>query len=317
MNKKLQYQENCYYLFTMSIPIPSKTKTDFRSAIVSSIFLERLELDQYEFLKRMTLLNLNKFNFVFISSKATEIFWTQSRTYYRSTLTIDSVNLNYFFSFEGLNQYFQLRKEENYEIVYCIEGLSWHKICGHFALAFIDIPGGSNNKKHLLSPHQYRLSQFLTCLYGNKSSSKINESFHRIIKDKKSLQYSTKSMQNDIINFAESNEILKARLLSSKSVLNKSNLENQATPSLNDNTINNDNTILASPNEETSSISLNKTSINNINQKNKDSRKFHTSTRIAHLLNSEKAVVSDQLNNILVAPQPPKLNNNLDKTKKN
>lgn len=117
-----QYQDNCFYLFTMSIPVPSKTKTDFRSAIVSSIFLEKLEIDQDNFLKQMTLLNLNKFNFVFISSKATEKYIVQSRSNYRSTLTIDYVNLDYFFSFEGLNQYFRLRKEENYEIVYCIEG---------------------------------------------------------------------------------------------------------------------------------------------------------------------------------------------------
>lgn len=179
----------------------------------------------------------------------------------------------------------------------------------------IDISGGSNNKKHMLSPHQYRLSQFLTCLYRNEAPSKINESFHRTIKDKKSLQYSTKSIQNDIINFAESNEILKTRLFSSKSVLDKSILEAQANSSLNNNTSNNDKTILADT-KDTSPLSLNNTSTNNINQNNKDSRKFHTSARIAHLLKSERAVDSDKLNDILVAPQPPKLKNNLDKTKK-
>lgn len=177
----------------------------------------------------------------------------------------------------------------------------------------IDISGGSNNKKHMLSPHQYRLSQFLTCLYGNKSSSKINESFHSTIKHTKGLTYSSKFMQNSIINFAESSELLKARLFQSKSVLDKSNLKDQSTSSLNDNTSKNDQTTSALPPKNASFPSLNDASTNNINPKNKDSRKFHTS---AYLLNSEIAVDSDQLNNILVAPQSPKLNNELDKTKK-
>lgn len=117
-----QQQANCFYLFTMSIPVPSKTKTNFRSAIVSAIFLDRLEMDQEAFLKRMTLMKLNKFNFVFITSRATVSFNTETNSAYHSTLMIDIVNLDYFFSFEGFEEYFTIKKVENYEVVYCIEG---------------------------------------------------------------------------------------------------------------------------------------------------------------------------------------------------
>ncbi len=94
----------------------------------------------------MASIKWKNFCLVFITSKAKNNYLTTTDRFYDSNLTIDFVKFEYFFSLEGLDKYFDLRKGDNYEIVYCIEGLSWHNICGQFSLSMIDISGGSNNK---------------------------------------------------------------------------------------------------------------------------------------------------------------------------
>jgi hypothetical protein len=83
----------------------------------------------------------------------------------------------------------------------------------------VDISGGSNRKKYLLSPNQFRLSQFLTCLHASSAPSTVNASFHKdngnyFASDDKQINYSTKKQQEKIIDFTRSQEYLKARLLS-------------------------------------------------------------------------------------------------------
>jgi hypothetical protein len=83
----------------------------------------------------------------------------------------------------------------------------------------VDISGGSNKKKYLLSPNQFRLSQFLSCLQASSAVLTVSESFHKDIEnpeegDNKDINYSKKKQQEKIINFAQTQDFLKSRLLS-------------------------------------------------------------------------------------------------------
>ena len=66
-NNKIQNEKKGFYVFTKSVPIESKTKTGFRSAIVSAVYLENLELNHLEFFDRMMMFGLRKYNLVFIT----------------------------------------------------------------------------------------------------------------------------------------------------------------------------------------------------------------------------------------------------------
>lgn len=93
--------------------------------------------------------------------------------------------------------------DRNFEIIYIIENLSWKEVCAKFASIYIEISGGSNNKKHLLSSHQFRLSLLSYCLLGIPVLGFIIDSFHkgRDINDKKEINYSTNEVKNYIIDY--------------------------------------------------------------------------------------------------------------------
>jgi len=83
----------------------------------------------------------------------------------------------------------------------------------------VDISGGSNSKKYLLSPHQFRLSQFLLCLQGTTAVVSVSDSFHKDYKDyekgdDKTFDYSPKKTQESIIDFTRTHDYLKTRILS-------------------------------------------------------------------------------------------------------
>jgi hypothetical protein len=58
------------------------------------------------------------------------------------------------------------------------------------------------------------------CFYGTKSSSFINQSFHRDLNenDKNLIDYSTKKRQDFIIDLSRANEILNSRILAEGSI---------------------------------------------------------------------------------------------------
>jgi hypothetical protein len=216
-----------FNVLTLSIPVFNKNKPGFKSAITSNIYLEELIISD-KFLDRMLSLNLRKMVVVFVSevygySDSFDIKEMKDKLGITS-LKIVFVNTKQFFSYSGFEYFFEYNKEDNYEVVYAFRDINWQQICTYFASTGIDISGGSNSKKHLLSPHQYRLSQFLLCLYGTETSSLVSNSFHksRTIKDNKSMDYSTKRSQDSIIDFAKSHKYLKSRLLGNEPLIPKS-----------------------------------------------------------------------------------------------
>src|SRR6202012_2077373 len=134
-------------------------------------------------------------------------------------LEIHTITPQHFFTLDTFNLFFGKEKEKNFECYYIFKDISYHNICTLFASTGIILSGGSNSKKHQLSPLQHRLSMFLICSYPKESYSLINESFHRPIdpQDKKIVdlpKVSDKKVQNVVMDFAKSKDIVMERLLS-------------------------------------------------------------------------------------------------------
>jgi hypothetical protein len=121
-----------------------------------------------------------------------------------------------FFSLSTFNFLFNKNRNKNFEFFFVFKNMDWQNICTHFASTGVDISGGSNSRKHLISPNQHRLSLFLYCILGSESFGSINSSFHKTFEvgDKKIHNFNKKKEQDLIIDFAKTQDILKSRLLS-------------------------------------------------------------------------------------------------------
>jgi len=218
-NQNQDQNKNFFHLITLTVPVAKSKKAGFQSAIVSSIFINdnKLIIDP-DLYSRMHTLGLRHFNLVIINDDIKcydkREFGDKNLNVYCS-LTVHFINANTFFSLKSFEFFFNKNKDKNFEFVFAFQNITWDEICTGFINTGIDISGGSNTKKHLISPVQHRLSLFLMCFFGTKSSSFVNESFHRDFKesDKKLTDYSTKKRQGLIIDLARANEILKSRLL--------------------------------------------------------------------------------------------------------
>lgn len=89
----------------------------------------------------------------------------------------------------------------------------------------IDVSGGSNNKKYLLSPYQLKLSLFTMALFGGSAATlRVKNSFHRdrnlgIDHQGKGIDLYTKGNKKEIIDIIQSNKIFKNRVLNKALVL--------------------------------------------------------------------------------------------------
>lgn len=275
----------------MSTPTHSKSKVGFRSAIVTAIYLEKISLKEDIILERMLLLGIKKMNVVIISDEIVNDY-TNEFNKDSSSIKIEYINLIYFFSLENLDRLFSNKKGENYNTIYYIHNKNWSEVCMYFISACIDISGGSNNKKHLLSIHQFRLSQFLMCIYGNETSSLINQSFHSEIKHKKGLAIDKKKDQKVIIDFLESNDEFRSRLLASKKNNKKYEKESDQ---------NNDDTINYELNQNKINCSIKKfhTSAYQLNNKN-NNQSLNLLTQTGHLKDISIPPVFPDLNNKII-----------------
>ena len=290
LNQREVQISNWYHLVTISSPVLSNTKYGFKSAIASTVTVDHLVFTQMFYI-RMYYLGLRNINLVIISDLYPRYVHKEIKEKYHGedcTLSYDLIHPDDFFSLDTLDYFFNKKKGKSFEFVFAFQNQSWHDICARFTVSGIDISGGSNNKKHLLSPLQHRLSLFLMCLYEAKSFNVVNESFHskRPIDDNKLADYSTKSAHKQIIDFARSNEIYKNILLGESpikselgDILNKNN--KNSTPS----------------NKESNS---NKNTNNKTNQiTSKEKRGYHTSA-ISHNINKSNT----NTNNLSINPKP-------------
>lgn len=221
---------NNFYIFTLSIPTKNRVKLGFWSAIYSTIHIENYNLEKNNLIKRMEAIELKNIIIVTISDRFVEdaAKLTFKDPYSPILITFIEFKISKFFSVYTLNSFFDEYKERNFEIVYIIENLSWSEVCAKFLSVYIEISGGSNNKKHLLSSHQFRLSLLSYCLLGIPVYSFITKSFNEIRddKDKKMISYNTEEVKNFIIDFKSKKRALANDKINSVSDEKKDHSEN-------------------------------------------------------------------------------------------
>lgn len=268
-----------FTILAISTPISNKNKFGFKSSIATSFVTYKFLIKSEEILERMHYLRLKRFRIFFITEDENIDIQEKftSIVYQGHSIFLHLLSKEIFFSLSFFEFLFDKEKKNSFEYIFVFKNISWKEICARFAAASIDISSGSNNKKHLLSPLQLKLSLFLACFYnGAQSSMDIVNSFHREFNemDKKEMDYSTKSAQNQIIDFAKSNEIFKSRVL--------------ATYKNSNNEIN-ENNLLNDENENKSST----LSISSMSQQNKNGiRKYHTSSCLFNSKNISTSAVT-------------------------
>jgi hypothetical protein len=106
------------------------------------------------------------------------------RGYGNSTLTIYRVNPHFFFSIkfmQNLTLYLKNHLDSNVVLIY--EGYSLKTIKLAFRTLGIQISGGNNTLKHILSPQQFLLSKIISIFYGYNMDL-VSKSFLEISKNK-------------------------------------------------------------------------------------------------------------------------------------
>lgn len=216
---------NNFTIFTISVPTPNQNKSGFSSAIASTFSLIGLTINWEKVYHSMNFLQFKNYYIIFIvpddekvgeNGKSEEYFIKKFDTGNQCKITLLMSNFSKFFTTHSFRMLFDHNKDKSYEYIFIVKGYTWKEITFNFSVCGIDISGGSNNKKHILSPLQFKLSLFLSCVYGGSQASiEVTKSFHRSFNenDKKEINYSLKSVQNKIIDFAQADEIFKARIL--------------------------------------------------------------------------------------------------------
>lgn len=215
-------------IMTMSVPI-YRAKSQFKIANASTFYTNDLIIDPKLFLFHMSRLKLHSFKVYCILEDENTLPLKKSHIFYdrkedpNEILSITYLSFEDFFKIDTVNYLFDDNKEKSFEYIFIFNTQNWRQICDAFALTSINISGGSNTKKHILSPINHRLSLFLMCLYsGSNSSNEINKSFNMYLgnEGKKMNDFSTKEKQNLIF------ELIKSDNLSDK-ILEKSSLREQ------------------------------------------------------------------------------------------
>lgn len=206
-----------FNIITLSVPIFHKkstglSTTGLRTAIASSIIVEApLSFTESDFLKRMMFLNIRKMTLVVVHDSDGDItprvMSAKNNESEEFVLTHNFIRNKTFFSHNCFEYYFDSKRKNSAEFIYAFENLNWRKLCLNFATTGIDISGGSNTKKHLLSPLQFRLSQFLICSLGDAAASTTSANFHspREPRDKKLIEYALTKTHDDIKNLMSNN----------------------------------------------------------------------------------------------------------------
>jgi hypothetical protein len=118
----------------------------------------------------------NKLKVIIIDNMTKESTEYQIGKPYSNDLSILSVPSSKFFTAEGIDKYLIDNKYINHSI-FMFKNLDYREIVANLVFFRIIISGGSNSKKHILSPIQLRLARFIIAISGFKGT-RVAESFH-------------------------------------------------------------------------------------------------------------------------------------------
>ena len=132
--------------------------TNLYSSIVSSHYLfnpDTLNIPRDIYIKRLDNFYNNKLVLISIDKEYEEIKSYKIGNSLNKDFTEFIVPYSQFFSEQGINE-FLLNNEQINNSIYMFRDLDYRELVNNLALFKIIISGGSNNKKHILSPIQLR-----------------------------------------------------------------------------------------------------------------------------------------------------------------
>jgi hypothetical protein len=184
---------NFYTIAAFSL---SREINNIQHIIASSYFTDSIEhFDFNKIDERLQLLDCKKLVLVYV----TEADSVTKTIRYGKSINTDfiyhSISFANFFTNSFLSEYFYSKKDMTAKnMIFIFENRRWNELLVQFRRFNILISGGSSGKRHILSPVQHRLSQFITCVEG-MNTTKIVDSFH----------YSEKWNSRPTINLATKN----------------------------------------------------------------------------------------------------------------
>lgn len=100
---------------------------------------------------------------------------------------IENIGYNLIYYYINFDLFFKtfndLNKKESFKPIYVFENYLWEEIVTRFKKIDIIISGGSTNKKHLLSPIEIKLSQFILLLKGFNWANAVNSFYNNRVYD--------------------------------------------------------------------------------------------------------------------------------------
>nr|QWO71393.1 RNA polymerase [Termitomyces bulborhizus] len=217
-------KKDFYNVVALSAPDISQNNNKRDSSIASVLYLEEFSFNASVF-DRMSDLNYSKIVVVIVGLDQDISNGVETIRYAGAQCVIEIVQAKrgYFFSDKCFQFFLKENKEKNYEVFLVFKNISWNTICANFAKKDLDISGGSTNKRHLLSPIQYKLSIFLYLIKGNFSSQTVRSSFHKKREegDKKRMDYNSKELKK------AKNELKNPKKSEENSVEIKNNTDNE------------------------------------------------------------------------------------------
>jgi hypothetical protein len=196
------------YNYIITIFSNSKKIKDLHYLIASVFFLDTdINIDEEYFLKPSDYyLNLNLLirNLKYLNFNKIIIFIIDNENVEPK---LKKINDDYYICIISFDEFF--KKKEIYDFltvsdnihkntIFIFKNINWINIVAKFRSLNIIVSGGSNTKKHILSPVQLRLSQFILAIGWDQNDS-INYSFHG----------RTKANTKPTIDFTSDKEILK------------------------------------------------------------------------------------------------------------
>jgi hypothetical protein len=166
-----------YTVLSLSAPRFIKNSYYF---IASSHYLgsisEPYTINSPIFAKRLEMLYDNKIKIVVISDKFTKVYLEKPGDSISTDFRIVYIPTDLFLNNNAIEKLLIKNKKIN-QYIFIFEGLQYAEIVYKLAFYNIIVSGGSNTKKHILSPIQLRLARFLIAILP-VTGSKVVNSFH-------------------------------------------------------------------------------------------------------------------------------------------
>lgn len=194
-------KKSFYTILALSAP---RLMKDSYNVIASSHYLGTMgdNFTSSILAKRLEMVYDGNLKIVIISNDITEYSSSNIGDSISSDFLIFNFPADLFFSTDNIEKVLIKNKNIN-QCIFIFKDRDYGQIVSNLALFNIIISGGSNTKKHILSPIQLRLARFLIAILPLTGSNVVN-SFHSYRKDKNAcFDYTTKEAKEEISQYIE------------------------------------------------------------------------------------------------------------------